>query len=363
MAPTGIGLLSADDTKKVSDVAKDIAAKKQSTPKSNVPALVKLAAGNSTTTKTTPSTMVNITEDGDIVLKPSKPFVSSTSTIQNYYIAKAQKDEFNKLLMRKTCSCSQPECKAMLKQYYDDITAPYPGYTKGGSSTTPSNKNKDICKPVPKQLLIPIPNPSKMKQVMKRTMNTQIYNRAISALNIPNGNTRSDIYVAIHHYPREVIERYQLTEIKGNTKFKDCLLPSTLVESIDSGNKEKLYSEEDKFNCLGTNAESSDCKKQNVCSCNVYINIPCLSVQQAKEQLGKKVNITPQDLLNEPEKAVIVAKVDGHGTKTYKGLPKKEEQIIDGVMMKSCRGCKGYKVRSIYVFLVKGSGDICVIWY
>jgi len=166
MAPTGIGLLSADDTKKVSDVAKDIAAKKQSTPKSNVvPDLVKLAAGNSTT-KTTPSTMVNITEDGDIVLKPSTPFVSSTSTIKNYYIAKAQKDEFNKLLMRKTCSCSQPECKTILKQYYDDITAPYPGYTKG-SSGTPSNKNKDICKPVPKQLLIPIPNPSKMKQVMK----------------------------------------------------------------------------------------------------------------------------------------------------------------------------------------------------
>src|SRR6056300_353902 len=104
MAPTGIGLLSADDTKRVSDVAKDIA-KKQSTPRSNVPALVKLAAGNSTTAKTTQSTMVNITEDGDIVLKPSTPFVSSTSTIQNYYIAKAQKDEFNKLLMRKTCSC------------------------------------------------------------------------------------------------------------------------------------------------------------------------------------------------------------------------------------------------------------------
>jgi len=197
-----------------------------------------------------------------------------------------------------------------------------------------------------------------MKQILKRNMNTQIYNRAISALNIPNGDTRSDIYVAIHHYPREVIERYQLTEVKGNTKFKDCLLPSTLVESLDSGsvNKENLYTEEDKFNCLGTNAESSDCKKQNVCSCNVYINIPCLSAQQAKEQLGKKVNVTPQDLLNEPEKAVIVAKVDGHGTKTYKGLPKMNEQIIDGVMMKSCRGCKGYKVSSIYVCFVGGWG-------
>ena len=208
---------------------------------------------------------VSINDDGDIIVKPA-PF--------QYTEWKKSNDEFTTLLMRKCCNCSDKHCKATLRKYYEDPTAPYAeGY-----------KGSEVYKP---QLLLLVTNPNKCKVPKKAAAQRQFWNRAVAILGIKDAETKHSISIAIHHFHREVIERYRLMD--GKTKFRNCLLPASFVEESDKLGWD--YTEEDKFNCVGTNVEQPSCAQSGVCDCNVYINVPFVTVDQAKDEIGKKPRI------------------------------------------------------------------------
>ena len=282
---------------------------------------------------------VSINEDGDIIVNKKPTTTTQPSSSPSPYLKKLgvyENDEFTKLLQRKVCSCADPNCKAMLKRYYLDDTAPYPGRVNPASvigsgrkkkkfkyemgSTGDGGDDEDNNNEPTKLLLINVPNPHlKLKEgsLTKRAkLQCQFYDRACDVLSIPNSTTRRDINVAMHHFPREVIERYRLNDNKGKTKFKDALLPQDLVignsdnnNNIDDNDKNigsskqpsssrlgREFTPEDKFNCLGTSAEQRICSNGGTCNCNVYINVPFVTLDMAKAALGQKVVLNDDDL-------------------------------------------------------------------
>ncbi len=167
---------------------------------------------------------------------------------------KNSNDDFRSLLHNHSCDCNNKNCTKMLRQYYEDKSSIYPGE-----------------KP---QLLFKINNPSKSAgtQPKRQKRMQQLYDRAVKLLKVENAHDKEYIYIAIIHYSPIVIEHYKNNGSSKKEKlFTDYLLPSTLVSSSKLGVK---FTNLDKFDCLGTTKESTNCSDNGVCTCNRYLNAP-----------------------------------------------------------------------------------------
>ena len=170
----------------------------------------------------------------------------------------ARRADFKSLMGKHTCSCSTIcDCKSLLREYFDDPSAPYPG-----------------DKP---HLLFRVRNPRNAKnpgRSKQRAMRQQIYDRAAALLRVENAENRDDIRIGIIHFPRDVIRHYNNDQSNNKPKnFVDYLLPSHLVTNSKLG---VAFTKVDRFTCIGTTKEKDNpkCTSDNVCHCNTYINSP-----------------------------------------------------------------------------------------
>ncbi len=166
--------------------------------------------------------------------------------------------DFRRLLNGHSCSCNNKNCTKLLKQYY---------YNK--SSLYPNGKA---------QLLFSINNPSMSggKITKKNQRQQQLYNRAAILLKVENYLDKKSIYIGIIHYSPTVIEHFNNTQAVHKGKvFTNYLLPSDLVSSSKLGVK---FTNVDKFNCIGTAKEAGDCKENQKCICNRFLNVPFVTV-------------------------------------------------------------------------------------
>mmetsp|Transcript_31651 Transcript_31651/g.67018 ORF Transcript_31651/g.67018 Transcript_31651/m.67018 type:complete len:587 (-) Transcript_31651:263-2023(-) len=246
--------------------------------------------------------------DGDKIAKPS----SKTSQVFS--------DPFDRILNKTVCSCNQPGCRGVLKQYYEDATAPYPIDYKS------QYRNNQ-------RLTIRLPNPRSKNQDgryrRRARASQQIYDRAAAALGVSNPETRANLVVAVHHFHRVVIEYFNKDPSREAKGFFHYFLSPDLVGNDENGTPRlgRELSSEDKLNCLDTSREKRDCKKAKKCICNLYLNVPFVTVDMAKANLGQKVMI---HFLKEPEKK-----------------EKKEPiKVVDGVRVKLCKSCNIEKAPS-----------------
>mmetsp|Transcript_36543 Transcript_36543/g.62235 ORF Transcript_36543/g.62235 Transcript_36543/m.62235 type:complete len:403 (-) Transcript_36543:303-1511(-) len=179
---------------------------------------------------------------------------------------------FEKLLNKRSCSCSTVhDCNALLRQYFEDSSAPYP-----------DNK---------KQLLFRIRNPNKStssKKPRQLRAKQQFYNRAASLLRIEDADHLDHIFIGISHFSRDVIDHYNNDNSATKAKyFTDYLLPTSLVSNSNLGVE---FTVVDKFICLGTPKEKSHCKRNGSCNCKLFLNAPFVTRCHALNQTNSIEN-------------------------------------------------------------------------
>lgn len=165
-------------------------------------------------------------------------------------------EDFRRLLARQCCSCKDPRCKNLLKEYYFNESSIYPNGER--------------------KLLFMLNNPSKAAgaTTKRHTRQQQLYDRAAMLLKVEDYQELRFIRIGITHYHSTIIDHYNRDRSDEKAKhFPPYLLPSILVSNAKLGVK---FTSVDRFDCLGTTMKGKDCKGN--CICNRYLNAPFVTV-------------------------------------------------------------------------------------
>lgn len=215
------------------------------------------------------------------------------------------------------CDCGHKDCRSVLQQYHEDPTASYP-----------DGRDRP-------QLMFRLRNPRASNPHSNRTRQAaqrqRLYDRAAQILGVSNPEERARIYVGVHHFRREVIEHYHSNprnlstggsrgRSRGNKPFIDYLLPANLAGNDRQGRPRlgREFTLEDRFDCLGTNSQQKSCAEANQCLCDLYMNLPFVTLEAAKAQMGQKVVV--------------------HFANAEDPVAKKLD-VIDGARVKRCASC------------------------
>mmetsp|Transcript_16484 Transcript_16484/g.34802 ORF Transcript_16484/g.34802 Transcript_16484/m.34802 type:complete len:181 (+) Transcript_16484:566-1108(+) len=176
-----------------------------------------------------------------------------------------------KVKRQKLCACGfVKECKALLQQYHNDKNAPYPD--------GPHNKQLIFTLSNPRRAA---PDSNRKAQAVQRQ---RLYDRAAEVLRVPRPDDRAGISVAVavavHHFPREVIEHYYVDPRKpvstkkgfAKAKFCDYLLPSDLFGGDIHGKRRR--SEENLRKRIGSTA-SGPTRRERVARRNANVRATC----------------------------------------------------------------------------------------
>ena len=149
-------------------------------------------------------------------------------------------EDFRRLLARQCCSCKDPRCKNLLKEYYFNESSIYPNGER--------------------KLLFMLNNPSKAAgaTTKRHTRQQQLYDRAAMLLKVEDYQELRFIRIGITHYHSTIIDHYNRDRSDEKAKhFPSYLLPSILVSNAKLGVK---FTSVDRFDCLGTTMKGKDCK-------------------------------------------------------------------------------------------------------
>lgn len=159
---------------------------------------------------------------------------------------------------QRRCSCGK--CREMVQEYLNDPNSIYPTGAEGQPTFTISN-----------------PKNTGGKQSTRDERIKQIYFRAAEAIGVANAGKRKSIYVSVVHYTQWSIESYNNDPSKNKSRFQHYLIPYK--------NSNGDYTDEDRFNCVGTTKQTVQClnnaKLGRSCVCNkFFINTPKMVIKK-----------------------------------------------------------------------------------